>query len=363
MSTRMLTVLFRSALLVAIFASAALFVDYRAAEPAFCGVTSGCAQVKASPLSSIFGIPLPHIGLGVFVGLFAFSLSASQRSHLYGLALFTWPVALGALGLIGMQLFWIGAICKWCMAVDVSAVVAAGAVWGLLKREPDAEPRMPRMVWGLAAVVGVAAPLLFGGAHGSVELPAGVTAKLVPGKVNIVTFTDFECPHCRNLHPVIDEVSKLHEGRIAVTRMMYPLKSHPGATPAAHAYVCTPEGKRAEMTDALYSAKSAVLTRSGLLVLAKDKGLDVDSFAKCYESKETRERIEAESKVFKDAGMRGIPATFVQSELIEGANVDAFLAAVDRSLTGGGIDPTWMFVLFAAAGLAAAGVGLRASST
>jgi len=359
MSTRMLTVLLRSALLVSIFASAALFVDYRAAEPAFCGVSSGCAQVKATAVSSGWAQWLPTIGLGVFVGLFAFSLSASRASHTRGLALFATPVALGALGLIAWQLFGLQTMCKWCMAVDVAAVVAAAALWGKLRRDPDDEPRLPRMVWALAGVVAVAAPLLFGGAHASVEVPAGVTAKQVAGKINIVTFTDFECPHCRKLHPVIDEVSKLHADRIVVTRLMYPLKSHAGATPAAHAYVCAPEDKRHLIADALYKADSATLTRTGVLLMAKARGLDVVAFGKCYESGDTRRRIEAESKMFKAASLRGIPSTFFQSELIEGSNVAAFLAAVDRSLTGGGVDPTWMFVLVAAAGLAAAGVGLR----
>ena len=140
MTTRLLNVLLRTALLVAVVASAAMFMDYRAASPAFCGVQSGCSAVRDSAYSSVFGVSLPTIGIGTFVGLFAMALWASRKTHLRMLAVQTALAATGALALIGIQLFVVDAVCLWCMAVDISAIVAAGATFVLYRREPDDEP-------------------------------------------------------------------------------------------------------------------------------------------------------------------------------------------------------------------------------
>ena len=101
-----LTLLLRVALLVAIVASAALFVDYQVgAGPSFCGIASGCAEVRGSPYSHPFGIPMPTWGLGTFLGLFLLSAWASTKQHLRWLTLFCCLSAVGGLGLLYLMFF------------------------------------------------------------------------------------------------------------------------------------------------------------------------------------------------------------------------------------------------------------------
>ena len=77
LTTRILTVVLRTALLVALMTSAAMFVDYSSVEPSsFCGVQSGCAAVRDSAFSKVFGIGVPTLGLGVFAGIFATMIPA-----------------------------------------------------------------------------------------------------------------------------------------------------------------------------------------------------------------------------------------------------------------------------------------------
>lgn len=359
MTRRILTVALRIAILAALTASAALFVEYRSTGTAFCGASGGCAEIRASAFSSIAGIGLPTYGMGVFLGLAALSLIAHESGPRLVLRLAASVVGLGALALIGIQLFWLGAVCAWCMVVDVSAVAAAALAWAQARLEPDPEPTGLRMLWALAGVVAVAAPLLWRGASSSVALPAGVARTMTPGKVNIVTFTDFECPFCRDFHPVIDEVHELHPGSIVVTRLMSPLASHPGAEPAARAYLCAPPKAKDAVAHQLYRASPGALDDDGTTELVSDLGLDAAAFRACLGDPQTAQRLAADMALFEEAGLRGLPSTYVNDQLVEGADVPAFLTAIDRQLDGrAGPSLMWMFVVLGLAGTAACAAGL-----
>src|SRR5262245_24096126 len=75
-------ILLRVALLIAVFASAVLFIEYQnAGDPAFCGVGSGCVEVRKSAYSKIAGVPLPVVGLGAFSLLFGGAMVARTTAH------------------------------------------------------------------------------------------------------------------------------------------------------------------------------------------------------------------------------------------------------------------------------------------
>ncbi len=63
MRKAVLVTLLRLSLLAALFASAALYIEYqRAGDPAFCGVGSGCMAVRLSPYSRLLNVPCPRGG-------------------------------------------------------------------------------------------------------------------------------------------------------------------------------------------------------------------------------------------------------------------------------------------------------------
>ncbi len=364
MPTTLLNVLLRAALLVALTASTALYVDYSQAAPAFCGVQSGCAAVRDSAFSSIGGISLPAIGMGVFAGLLAMALWASSARHHRLLALQTGVVALGAVALIGVQLFVVEATCGYCMAVDVAAIAAFFCAALLARREPEPQLLAARFVWAAVGVVAVAAPLLWEHEPPTASVPPGVAQHYRDGKVNIVTFTDFECPFCRLMHPAIDDVVHAHAGRVNLVRLMMPLRGHPGAEPAALAYLCTPDAYKDRMADALYGAEAGTLDPKTVVGIAKEMGLDHQALAACMESEDTRARLEADKQLFAAAELRGLPSTFVNDQLVAGADEPALLSAVDDALGsgGGGMGVGWMFALLAVLALAAAGISLKVAA-
>jgi uncharacterized membrane protein len=126
MRKAVLVILLRLSLIIALFASAALFIEYqRAGDPAFCGVGSGCMAVRLSPYSRLFNVPLPTWGLIAFGTLFGFAMTARDRMWHGIVAVLSGLGALVAGYLVYLQAFEIRAFCKWCILADTGAFVAA----------------------------------------------------------------------------------------------------------------------------------------------------------------------------------------------------------------------------------------------
>lgn len=362
--------LLRLALLVALSASAALVVDYaNAGDPAFCGVTSGCFAVRTSGYAYLFGsIQLPYVGLVAYSTLFGFAFVAKNRVMYGSLAGMATLGGLFAAYLLYLQHSVIGAMCPWCVAVDTSAIVAAGAslwtLWNAMSDEASVQmPKAPsvQMVWLGAALVGIVAPFVWGRFPTEPPMAPAIQKEQVPGKLTIVAFTDFECPFCRRLHPVLHKVLEQHDGKIHFTRKMMPLSGHPGAEPAALAYLCSPEPLREAVADKLYAATPDKLTPEGAIILAAEAGADAGVVAECTKSAETKAKLEADKKLFEELGGRGLPFTFVGKRVVMGANAEGLESAVTRELAGEHFSlPIWgMFALIGAAFVGALGLTVR----
>ncbi|MFS8067233.1 MAG: vitamin K epoxide reductase family protein [Byssovorax sp.] len=385
MRKAVLVILLRLSLLAALFASVALLLEYqRAADPAFCGVGSGCMAVRMSPYSQLFGVPLPTWGLIAFGSLFGFAMTARDRMWHRIVAVISGLGALAAVYLVYLQAFEIRAFCKWCILADSGAFVAAisaGLLYahvvkgGVARDKPTpnetslaellAVPQVS-IAWVAAAVVAVGAPFLWAQYPVTPSLPPEIAALQVPGKVTIVSFTDFECPHCRALHPVIEEVVHQHPDQLVVVRKMVPLSSHPGAMPAALAYTCVPPTSREQMADALYRAPEELFNREGLLALAEAKvGMSRAELGRCMAAPETRAIVEADRALFTQLQGQGLPLTYVGSRVLLGFKANQLREAVGLALTGPrpSLPLAGLFALVGAALAAAAAITIRSQRT
>lgn len=365
MATRLLIILLRAALVVALVASTALFVDYQSGSGGgFCAeAASGCAQLRASDYSHIGPLKLPTLGLAGFAVLLGFSLFASTKRQFQLLAAGCAAAAAGALFLIYVQVAVAQTICAWCMAVDGAAIVAAAVALALALREPEPEPTVSRLVWVVAWVAAVAVPLTWETAPPATDVPPAVARYYAADRVDVVMFTDFECPFCRRLHDVVDELVAEHPS-VHLTRIMVPLRSHPGAEPSALGYLCAPEANREALAAALYHREPGPLTLEEVVDLAEPLGVPRAPFATCLTREETAQRLEEEKALFAEAALRGLPSTFVEQELVVGADASTLRGAIVRAVEGhsaeGGIDLRYMFALLAMIVVGVSGVTLRA---
>ncbi len=381
MRKAVLVTLLRLSLVVALFASAALFIEYqRAGDPAFCGVGSGCMAVRLSPYSKLFDVPLPTWGLLAFGSLFAFVIAARSRAQHLAVAVASSFGAVVAAYLVYLQAHEIHAFCKWCVMADASTLVAAitatllfavvnQGVVNAATPTPN-ETAVAELVghppvtiaWILAVVVAVCAPFLWAQFPVIPPLPKEIADLQIPGKITLVSFTDFECPFCRALHPTLEEAVSKHAGQVVIVRKMMPLSGHPGALPAALAYACAPAEKREKMVDALYGAPEELLNREGLLALAEaNVGIDRAALGRCMDAPETRALVEADKNLFAAIQGAALPLTYVNDRAILGFKADQVKEAVALALQGPrpSLPLSALFALMGAVLAVAAGITFR----
>lgn len=354
--------------LVALAASAALFVDYTSYTPAFCtAANSGCAAVRASGYGMLLGlIPVPLAGLIGFGAVLVVSLLPAGGLRKRLLAPLAVAGGAGGVLLFALQALIIKRFCEYCVATDVSSLlIARFAVihrQSLTAKPPDQNKEIVAR-WGWAALGGlaIAAPLVWPHARPEPPVPAPIRAFYIPGKINVVEFADYECPFCRGLAPRLKQVMNAYPGRVNFVRLNLPLERiHPQARDAARAQVCAAEqGKGEQMADALFEAKE--LSTKGNRRIAVGMGLDMDRFDKCVADAATDKRIDQQGKLLRDAGFPGLPTTYVGADKVVGAQPDdVFRKAFEQAARGDSAQgiPGWLYLLIVgvlALGLAGAG--------
>jgi uncharacterized membrane protein len=365
MSPARLLLVVRTALCAALFACAALVIDYRnAGDPAFCSTESDCFKVRMSDEGReiaeqihavIPGASLPAVALAVFAGVLALTFFAQTRLAVRALAAVTTVGAVIALLLVYVQAK-LGAYCAYCMVVDVSAVIASicAVLLALGARVPASvtqqlAPSMETRVtlpWGVAGALLTILPFVWAEFPATQPLPAPIQALQEPGKLTVVSFTDFQCPYCRRLHPTLKEIKERED--VVFVRYMVPLDGHTGAMPAALAYLCAPEDVREKVADGLYTCNDAELSYEGVVRVAMRAGVtDEETFRACMNDPATKARVQAEKKLFDDLDLSGLPTTFVGNRHIKGSNADRILAASRTAATGVTLPVQGLFLLAA----------------
>src|SRR5256885_11931721 len=95
--------------------------------------------------------------------------------------------------------------------------------------------------------------------------------------VTLVEYGDFECPHCRRAHPLIQRVLRQMGDTLRFVFRHFPLaEAHPHARHAAEmAEAAAAQGKFWEMHDTLFENQDA-LEDKDLLTYAANLGIDVE---------------------------------------------------------------------------------------
>lgn len=148
--------------------------------------------------------------------------------------------------------------------------------------------------------------------HHEIDLEgAPIRGALMGADVTIVEFSDFECPFCRQAHPILGRVAREHSDRVAFAFKHYPLAMHEHARPASRAAIAAQkQGKFWEMHDLLFENQHS-LAPSDLEAYATQLGLDLERFRADMESDETDALIERNRAEGRELGVDGTPRVFV----------------------------------------------------
>ena len=149
----------------------------------------------------------------------------------------------------------------------------------------------------------------------------------------LVEYGDYECPHCRQLHPMILELMKRTEGLRFVYRH-FPIGTfHPHAVRAAEAAEAAgAQGRFWEMHNLLFE-QDQPLDDSRLARCAGKAGLDMERYTKEMAEGVYADRVEEEIKAaLYGGGVTGTPTLYlngVRFSNLEG--FDVILAAVTEA--------------------------------
>jgi predicted DsbA family dithiol-disulfide isomerase len=138
--------------------------------------------------------------------------------------------------------------------------------------------------------------------------------------VTIVEFSDFECPFCKNLFPVMKLVENTYADKVRVVYRQFPLTTlHPNAQKAAEASLCAHDQQRFwEFHDAMFQDQSN-LTVSALKEKAAKLKLDEAAFSSCLDSGKHVETVRKDVAEGVRLGITGTPATFINGRYLNGA--------------------------------------------
>lgn len=315
------------AICCALAGSAVLYVHYMSPlDSDFCGPSGGCELARRSGIG-YFGsryVTLPLFALVAFAGLLGLSLrrptpstggSLAEVWRDPSLALFA-VSAVGAvlgLGFIAYQAFGLEAYCWLCVVVDVSAV--ATAVFAFLAAraaraagQTGTSPLHAAAWAGIAGLI-VAGPLVWDAIKPLPPVPASIAALYQPGKINVVEFADFECPHCRRLHKVLGPMLTEFGADVHLVRAHRPLLQHQNAHYAARVSICAAaQGKETEMAEQLFTIE---LSNQTIQRAAERVGLEPGEFDRCVSSPEAEAALEKDRALLPDDQLRGLPTTFI----------------------------------------------------
>jgi thiol-disulfide isomerase/thioredoxin len=131
------------------------------------------------------------------------------------------------------------------------------------------------------------------------------------GRVKIVEFVDYECPHCKHAQALLRQTVEEYPGEVTVYFKHFPLSAHTNARLAAEGAVAAhKQGKFWPFNEKVW-ALSDNLTPAGLEKAAKEVGLDVARWRKDADSDAVKERVKADRSEGADLGISGTPAIYV----------------------------------------------------
>ena len=155
----------------------------------------------------------------------------------------------------------------------------------------------------------------------------------VSAPIEVIEFSDFQCPFCYRAHPTVKQVLSTYGDKIHLVYRHYPLPNHPNARPAAEASQCANEqGKFWPFHDRLFEDQSK-LAESDLKASAAALGMDAGKFNACFDSHKYKARVEADMQAGNEAGVNGTPAFFINGRLLSGAQpYEEFKKVIDEEL-------------------------------
>lgn len=156
--------------------------------------------------------------------------------------------------------------------------------------------------------------------------------------VKLIVYSDFECPYCQAYDEIIMQAKNVYGDKLAIIFRQYPMAQiHDYAMNAALASECASEqGKFWEMYTELFKAnKERRLNDDEIKKLGVTLKLDDKKYQECLKAEKYREKIVKQFDEGKAAGVNGTPTSFLNGDILVGANPWESVTRQDGSVVTG----------------------------
>jgi len=153
------------------------------------------------------------------------------------------------------------------------------------------------------------------------------------GPVRVVEFSDFECPFCAKMQPILQGVLAQFSGRVTHVWKDYPLPIHKNAIGAAAAARCAHEqGKFWQYHDLLF-ANQAALGADDLKKHARTIALDGAAFDVCIDKGGYRDQVQKAVQAAEAYAVPATPTVFINGRIVVGvAPAEAYARIITEEL-------------------------------
>lgn len=156
--------------------------------------------------------------------------------------------------------------------------------------------------------------------------------------IQIIEFSDFECPFCGSAHPTVKALMQEYDGQIEFRYAHFPLSFHPRAKPSALASECAAEqGKFSQYHDKLFENQTR-LDDASLKQYAADLGLNTQQFNQCLDSAKYNAEVDEQFSLGSTVGVSGTPTFLIgkSGETIAVGSSAVFFGQTGRQPDGKG---------------------------
>ena len=158
--------------------------------------------------------------------------------------------------------------------------------------------------------------------------------------VTIVEFTDFQCPSCAAMHPILEETLQSYANRVRLVVRDFPLERHLQARKAAEAASAAhAQGKFFEYASLLFKNQAA-LDIPSLKNYATQLGLDRARFDAALDNGTYAAEISHDLADGQRYGVDATPTIYINGVRLRDLSAEGLRAAIDRALARAGQAPT-----------------------
>jgi protein-disulfide isomerase len=153
-------------------------------------------------------------------------------------------------------------------------------------------------------------------------------------RVTLIEFSDFECPHCRELYEALKAVEAKYP-QVRVVYKDFPLTSiHPWAQTAALGGRCAFQQSPPafwKVHDSIFDNQDVLSAENvwdKLADFARQAGLDVDTFKACLSSPDAQKAVDANRADGESLNVSSTPTVYINGRPLVGGDVES----LDRSI-------------------------------